>query len=108
MPPKGASGTVYSLSIRAQIVLLKQYTNKTNDKISIITRADPSTIKRFNAQAIARGFNKNGPLLDEHLENKKREEVLPKSKDLQIIKKVTDYVSTSRATRSQNLVQIAC
>ena len=107
MPPKGATGNVYSLSTRAQIVLLKQYTNKTNDEIALITGADPRTIQRFNKEAIVRGFNKDGPLLDEHLVNKERAEVYAKTKDPEVIKKVTNYVETSKATRSHNLHKIA-
>jgi hypothetical protein len=82
MPPKGANGNVCSLSTRAQIVFLKQYTNMTNAEISTITGADPATIKRFNKEAVVRGFDKDGPLLDEHLVNKERVEVSGKSKDL--------------------------
>ena len=64
------------------MVLLKQYTSKTNDEISAITKADPTTIKRFHKEAVARGFDRDGPLLVEHLENKKRSvEVPSKSKD---------------------------
>lgn len=107
MAPKGPTGNVYSNATRAQIVLLKQCTNKTNDEISLITGADPSTIKRFNKEAIVRGFDKDGPLLDEHLDNRKRVEVASKSKDPEVIKKITDYVSTSKATRSHNLTSIA-
>ena len=88
-------------------MLLKQYTSKTNNEISAITKADPSTIKRFYKEAVARSFDRDRPLLIEHLENKKRAKVPSKSKDPKVIQKITNYVSQTRATRSHNLVQIA-
>jgi hypothetical protein len=107
MPPKGSARNTYSLAQRAQIVCLRQYTNLKLDEIASITRADPRQIQRFNQEALSREFNKNGPLLDEHLENKKRAKVPSKSEDPEVIQKITDHVSKSRATRSHNLVQIA-
>jgi hypothetical protein len=107
MAPKGPTGRVYDSTTRAQIVLLKQYTDKTNDQISAITGADPSTIKRFNRQALNRGFDRDGPLLLKHIDNEKRPEVPSKSKDPEVVKKITDHLSQTRATRSHNLVQIA-
>ena len=104
---KKATRQQYNIAQKAQIVLLKQYTSKTNDEISVITGADPSTIKRIHKEAVTRGFDRDGPLLTEHLERKKRVEVPSKSKDPKVIKRVTDHVSQSRATRSQNLVTIA-
>jgi hypothetical protein len=82
MPPKGPTGQTYDLVQRAQIVLLKQYTNKTNAEISQITGADPAQIKRFNKQAVVRGFDKDGPLLSKHLENEKRHRVNTRGKNL--------------------------
>ena len=104
---KGPTGRTYDIAQRAQMVLLKQYTSKTNDEISAITKADPTTIKRFHKEAVARGFDRDGPLLVEHLENKKRAEVPSKSKDPEVIRIITDYVSQSRATRSYNTIQMA-
>ena len=68
---------------------------------------NPRQIQRFYAEAIARGFDKDRPLLSEHLKNKKRPEVASISKDPEVIQKITDHVSQSRATRSHNLIQIA-
>lgn len=107
MPPKGATGNRHDLALRAQSVSLRQYTNLKLDEIATITGATTRQIQRWNAEAVARGFDKDGPLLDEHLQDKQRAEVPSKSKDPEVIKKITDHVSLSRATRSQNLVQIA-
>jgi hypothetical protein len=104
--PKGPTGHTYDLVQRAQIVCLKQYTNKTNDEISQITGADPSQIKRFNKQAIVRGFDKDGPLLSEHLENEKRPEVYSKAKDPGVIKDIIDHGRNCRATRTRSLIQM--
>ena len=104
---KGPTGRTYDIAQRAQMVLLKQYTSKTNDEISAITNADPTTSKRFHKEAVARGFDRDGPLLVEHLENKKRAEVPSISKDPEVIRKITNYVSQTRATRGHNLVKIA-
>ena len=104
---KGPTGRTYDIAQRAQMVLLKQYTSKTNDEISAITNADPTTIKRFHKEAVARGFDRDGPLLVEHLENKKRAEVPSISKDPEVIRKIANYVSQTRATRGHNLVKIA-
>ena len=49
---------------------------------------------------MARGFDKDGPLYLEFLEDKKRVEVPSKSEDPEVIKKITNHVSLSRATRS--------
>ena len=107
MPPKGATGNTYDLVQRAQVVLLRVYTNLKLDEIASRTGVNPRQIQRFYAEAIARGFDKDGPLLLEHLENKKRPEVASISKDPEVIQKITDHVSQSRATRSHNLIQIA-
>jgi hypothetical protein len=104
--PKGPTGHTYDLVQRAQIVCLKQYTNKTNDEISQITGADPSQIKRFNKQATVRGFDEDGPLLTEHLENEKRPEVYSKAKDPGVIKNITDHARKSRTTRTRSLIQM--
>ena len=104
---KGLTGRTYDIAQRAQIVLLKQYTSKTNDEISAITNADPTTIKRFHKEAVARGFDRDRPLLVEHLENKKRAKVPSISKNPEVIRKITDYMSQTRAIRGHNLVKIA-
>lgn len=107
MPPKISSGNRHSLAQRAQSVSLRHYTNLKLDEIAQITGASTRQIQRWNSEAVARGFDKDGPLLDEHLEDKKKDEVPSKSNNPEVVKKITDHISTSRATRSQNLVQIA-
>lgn len=80
------------LAQRAQAVCLRQYTNMKLDDIAAIARASPRQIQRWNRTAVTRGFDKDGPLLAEHLEDKKREVPL-KFKDPEAIEKNTMSVN---------------